>query len=81
MLFAEVDISMSSSPTAEGSAASGPRKVEAPLVGQLGQEFVQTMLSTQEPLQAIAEIQNRCGLPDPRCGTLLGLLDQLGVSR
>lgn len=71
----------------EASVASGAQSgaeysaTDPPLVGQAGQEFVQNTLSTHDPLEAIAEIQRRGGLPDPRCGPLLGLLDQLGVSR
>lgn len=71
----------------EASVASGAQsgadcsEPPPPLVGQAGQEFVQNTLSTHDPLEAIAEIQRRGGLPDPRCAPLLGLLDQLGVSR
>jgi len=54
---------------------------DAPLIGNVGQEWVQTTLSVNDPHTAINAIQQRAALRDPRCPPLLGLLDQLGVSR
>lgn len=51
------------------------------LVGGVGQEYVQSVLSTTEPAAAVATIQRQAGLPDPRTRPLLQLLDQLGRSR
>ena len=50
-------------------------------MGGVGQEYVQSVLSTTEPAAAVAAIQRRAGLPDPRTRPLLQLLDQLGRSR
>lgn len=41
----------------------------------------QVTLSTNDPQSAIADIQQRGALQDPRCRPLLGLLDQLGLTR
>ena len=41
----------------------------------------QVTLSTNDPQSAIADIQARGALQDPRCRPLLGLLDQLGLCR
>jgi hypothetical protein len=41
----------------------------------------QVTLSTNDPQSAIADIQQRGALQDPRCRPLLGLLDQLGLPR
>ena len=69
---------------AEGSEglASGkmPSNSEL-LLGDNGKEFVQSHLQEHSPIQAISEIQSRGALQDKRCRPLLGLLDQLGVSR
>jgi hypothetical protein len=51
------------------------------LVGKPGQEYVQDTLSNLNPIAAIQEIQRRGAIQDPRCTPLLGLLDQLGLSR
>ena len=61
------------------SAPSG-RHSGAPLIGNVGQEFVQSALSN-DPIAGINEIQARASLADPRCRPLLGLLHQLGVNR
>lgn len=65
----------------EGQASGPPLPVAAPLIGNLGQEYVQTTLSTNDPVTAIADIQTRGAIKDPRCQPLIGLLDQLGLSR
>lgn len=51
------------------------------LVGGVGQEYVQSVLSTTKPAAAVATIQKQAGLPDPSTRPLLQLLDQLGRSR
>ena len=51
------------------------------LVGGVGQEYVQSVLSTTDPSSAVTQIQRQAGLPDPRTRPLLQLLDQLGRSR
>jgi negative elongation factor B len=56
------------------------RRSGAPLIGNVGQEFVQSALSN-DPIAGINEIQARASLADPRCRPLLGLLHQLGVNR
>lgn len=61
------------------SAPTG-RRSDAPLIGNVGQEFVQSALSN-DPIAGINEIQTRASLADPRCRPLLGLLHQLGVNR
>lgn len=61
------------------SAPTG-RRSGAPLIGNVGQEFVQSALSN-DPIAGINEIQARASLADPRCRPLLGLLHQLGVNR
>ncbi len=50
-------------------------------MGGVGQEYVQSVLSTTDPATAVAHIQRQAGLPDPRTRPLLQLLDQLGRSR
>ena len=50
-------------------------------MGGVGQEYVQSVLSTTEPAAAVATIQRQAGLPDARTRPLLQLLDQLGRSR
>ena len=50
-------------------------------MGGVGQEYVQSVLSTTEPASAVAQIQRQAGLADPRARPLLQLLDQLGRSR
>ena len=111
-----------------GEGGGGGAGGQTPLVGNVGQEYVQTTLSTADPLTAIRDIQARTGggwvggwvggwagwvgvsggarpaaraprvhpphtlqhpahpqargaLQDPHCRPLLGLLDQLGLSR
>jgi len=56
------------------------RRSGAPIIGNVGQEFVQSALSN-DPIAGINEIQARASLADPRCRPLLGLLHQLGVNR
>ncbi len=51
------------------------------LVGGVGQEYVQSVLSTTDPASAVAQIQRQAGLPDPTTRPLLQLLDQLGRPR
>lgn len=51
------------------------------LVGNVGQEYVQSTLTTMDPLSAIQDIQAQSALQDPRCRPLIGLLDQLGLTR
>jgi negative elongation factor B len=62
-------------------AAAGDLGGDAPLVGNVGQEYVQSALSTSDPVTAIRDIQARGALADPRCRPLLGALDALGLSR
>ncbi|PSC68506.1 Negative elongation factor B [Micractinium conductrix] len=72
---------------APGGAASGMQGADsgapAPpvLVGNVGQEYVQSTLTTMDPLSAIQDIQAQSSLQDPRCRPLIGLLDQLGITR
>jgi negative elongation factor B len=68
---------------AEASDLQGPSSLggDAPLVGHLGQEFVQMALSTSDPVTAVRDIQRQAALKEPRCAPLLELLDQLGVAR
>ncbi|PRW60598.1 Negative elongation factor B [Chlorella sorokiniana] len=61
-----------------GDSGAPPAPV---LVGNVGQEYVQNTLTTMDPLSAIQDIQNRGALQDPRCGPLIGLMDQLGLTR
>ena len=71
----------------QGAFSEGPisaptgRRTGAPLIGSVGQEYVQNTLSTNDPVTAIGDIQTRIALPDPRCRPFLGMLDQLGLSR
>ncbi len=51
------------------------------LVGGVGQEYVQSVLSTTDPASAVAQIQRQAGLREPQARPLLQLLDQLGRSR
>ena len=73
--------------TSQAAFSEGPisaptgRTSSAPLIGNVGQEFVQTVLSTNDPATALTDIQTRAALSDPRCRPLLGLLDQLGLGR
>jgi hypothetical protein len=50
------------------------------LIGAAGVEYVANALATRGP-PAIAEIQERCGLRPPLCKPVIGMLDQLGISR
>ena len=53
-----------------------------PLVGELGQSTIQKVLShTENPGNAIREIQMKASLRNPHCRPLLSLLDELGVTR
>jgi len=68
----------------QAAMSDGPASraaIDAPLIGAEGQGFVQTALSTADPARAIAEIQERGAMRDPRCKPLLDLLDQLGLAR
>jgi hypothetical protein len=75
------------SPTAAGSQGGGgggglsDGAAPPPLVGSLGQEYVQAALSTGEVIDSIADIQARGALPDAAAPPLLALLDALGLSR
>lgn len=51
------------------------------LVGHVGQEFIQNMLTGGNPTEAVAVIQQKGTFANPRCQPLLGLLDQLGLQR
>ena len=69
---------------AAGAMSEGPASTAAedvPLVGSAGQEFVQANLSTNAPAIAIADIQSRAALRDPRTRPLLEMLDQMGLPR
>lgn len=56
--------------------------LQAPLVGELGQSTIQKVLShTENPSNAIREIQIKASLRNPQCRPLLSLLDELGVTR
>ena len=56
--------------------------LQAPLVGELGQSTIQKVLShTENPSNAIREIQIKASLRNPHCRPLLSLLDELGVTR
>ncbi|KAL3145434.1 hypothetical protein ABBQ38_001680 [Trebouxia sp. C0009 RCD-2024] len=53
-----------------------------PLVGELGQSTIQKVLShTENPGNAIREIQMKASLRNPHCRPLLSLLDELGITR
>jgi len=80
-----MDPSLRPSVFSPGSAPSS-NPSDAPLIGQVGQDFVQLCLSTQNPTSAVTEIQTKGALKDDdgdqhKCAPLLGLLDQLGLSR
>lgn len=53
---------------------------DPPLVGTVGQDFIQSMLA-KNPKDAIDAIQHKASFRNPRCQPLLGLLDQLGLER
>ena len=55
--------------------------MQEPLVGAVGQDFVQHTLNTQQPQRGIQMIQAAAALRDPRTKPLLSLLDHMGVSR
>ena len=61
--------------------ASASTEVPPPLVGNVGQEFVQNTLSGNDPRKAVELIQQKGSFRDSRCQPLLGLLDQLGLER
>lgn len=65
----------------QAAVSAGALPEETPLVGEHGQEYIQSLLSTTDPVTAITEIQQKGGIQDSRCTPLLGLLDQLGLSR
>lgn len=55
---------------------------QQPLVGELGQSTIQSVLShTEQPGNAIKEIQLKASLRNHHCRPLLSLLDELGVTR
>jgi len=63
-------------------SSDGPRPgMQEALVGGVGQEYVQSVLSTTDPASAVAQIQRHAGLRDPTARPLLQLLDQLGRSQ
>ena len=68
-----------------GNSGAGGADSGAPaapvLVGDVGQEYVQNTLTTMDPLSAIQDIQAHGALQDPACRPLIGLLDQLGLTR
>ena len=56
--------------------------MQQPLVGELGQSTIQSVLShTEHPGNAIKEIQVKASLRNRHCQPLLSLLDELGVTR
>lgn len=70
--------------SAGGAISEGPVSASTevpPLVGQVGQEFVQNTLSGRHPREAIEIIQSQATFRNPRCAPLLGFLDQLGLAR
>lgn len=62
---------------------AGPTLAEpgAALLGVAGVEFVHHTLIEQGPARGIATIQAKAGLQHPLCPPLLGMADQLGISR
>lgn len=61
---------------------AGHAGVQQPLVGELGQSTIQSVLShTEHPGNAIKEIQLKASLRNHHCRPLLSLLDELGVTR
>lgn len=52
-----------------------------PLIGSVGQDYVQNSFAKQSPAAAISALQQNYGLNHPLCPPLLGMLDHLGVSR
>lgn len=52
-----------------------------PLIGAAGVDFVSDTLSGEHPQGAIRKIQGRCSMQHPLVEPLLGLVDELGVSR
>lgn len=68
------------SQSAVSSEGMRPQVQEA-LVGGVGQEYVQSVLSTTDPAAAVTQIQRQAGLKDPAAPPLLQLLDQLGLTR
>jgi hypothetical protein len=57
------------------------RGVQVAMVGAVGQDYVHRVLSTYDPKSAIEMVHKRGALTSPNCKPLLGLLDQLGVTR
>ena len=56
--------------------------LQTPLVGELGQSTIQKVLShTENPGNAIREIQIKASLRNHQCRPLLILLDELGITR
>lgn len=55
--------------------------LQTPLVGAVGQSYVQRILSHNDPLKAIQLVQSRAGLTATNTKPLLGLLDQVGITR
>jgi hypothetical protein len=61
------------------AADQGAEAAEA-LIGATGVEYLANALAKRGP-PAIAEIQERCGLRPPLCRPVIGMLDQIGISR
>ena len=55
--------------------------VQAPLVGEVGQEYVHSVLTSMNPQAAVKEVQKQGSFCNRRCKPLLELLDQLGLKR
>ncbi len=62
-----------------GAPLSG--RQQATLIGTAGGQYVARTLSTNNPADAIDEVQRSGALHDPACEPLLGLLDHLGQPR
>uniref|UniRef100_A0A7S0RMM1 Uncharacterized protein n=1 Tax=Chlamydomonas leiostraca TaxID=1034604 RepID=A0A7S0RMM1_9CHLO len=59
-------------------AQDGPAEL---LIGMEGRDFVSNKLAELPPIQAVREIQSKAGLQHPLCIPLLGMADQLGITR
>jgi hypothetical protein len=64
---------------ATGAQATG--EVSSPLIGLEGSSYVSNQLASTAPQHAIRNIQRAAGLQQPLCAPLLGMVDQLGISR
>ena len=56
-------------------------RMQAPLVGAVGQEYVHNVLTSMNPQAAVKEVQKQGSFRNSRCKPLLELLDQLGLKR